>query len=72
MNSNLTDEDRADLARILRQLIDADRYPLSPKVQRLKELLAKIDPTPDRAVAPYPAPKRAGQPSLLLSRQRRR
>jgi len=41
MIPNLTDQDRADLARILRQAIDADRYPFSPRVRRLKELLAK-------------------------------
>jgi hypothetical protein len=29
-------------------VIDADRYPLSPRVRRLKELLAKID-SGDRA-----------------------
>jgi hypothetical protein len=38
---NLTDDDRADLARFL-----ADRCPLSPRVRRLKALLAKIDPVP--------------------------
>jgi hypothetical protein len=39
MTPNLTDNDRADLARFL-----VDRYPLSPRVRRLKVLLAKIDP----------------------------
>jgi hypothetical protein len=38
---NLTDNDRADLARFL-----VDRYPLSPRVRWLKALLAKIDPLP--------------------------
>ena len=38
---NLTDNDRADLARFL-----VDRYPLSPRVRRLKALLTKIDPCP--------------------------
>jgi hypothetical protein len=37
MTTNLTDEDRADLARFLREAID--RYPLSPRVRRLEELL---------------------------------
>jgi hypothetical protein len=36
--ANLTDNDRADLARFL-----VDRYPLSPRMRRLKALLAKID-----------------------------
>ncbi|MGA8760018.1 MAG: hypothetical protein WB611_27605, partial [Stellaceae bacterium] len=44
--SNLTDEDRADLARFLREAIEADRFPFSPRVKQLKALLAKIDPRP--------------------------
>jgi hypothetical protein len=46
MTTNLDPQDRADLARFLREAIEADRYPLSPWVRRLKELLAKIDPAP--------------------------
>ena len=44
MTPDLTDTDRADLARFLRDAIDADRYPFSPKA-----LLAKVDPTPEGA-----------------------
>jgi len=72
MTSDLTDQDRADLARILHELIEADRYPFSPKVRRWKELLAKLDPAPASSVTPYPAPKRAGVPSLSLSRKKQR
>jgi hypothetical protein len=46
--SDVRPEDRADLARFLREAIEADRYPLSPRVRRLKELLARIDPRPRR------------------------
>jgi hypothetical protein len=47
-------------------------YPLSPRVRRLKELLAKIDPAPAPAVSPYPAPKPPRQPRrhFALGRQR--
>jgi hypothetical protein len=62
MNTNLTDTDRADLARFLREAIEADRYPFSPRVRRLKELLAKIDPTPAPVVSPYPALRRSERP----------
>jgi hypothetical protein len=31
--------------------IEADRWPFSPKARRLKELLAKIDPSPELRVA---------------------
>jgi hypothetical protein len=44
MTPNLTDQDRAEMAPILRDLIDIDRYPFSPKVPRVRELLAKVDP----------------------------
>ena len=40
MSPNLTDQDRAELARIIRDVIEAERYPFSPKVRRLKEVLA--------------------------------
>jgi hypothetical protein len=32
MTPKLTEEHRADLARFLREAIEADRYPLSPRV----------------------------------------
>jgi hypothetical protein len=72
MTSNLDPQDRADLARFLREAIDADRYPLSLRVRRLKELLAKVDPAPAPAATPYPAPKPPGQPSLVLAKKKRR
>jgi hypothetical protein len=52
--------------------IEADRCPLSPRVRRLKELLAKIDPAPAPAVKPYPAPGPPGQPSVVLAKGKRR
>jgi hypothetical protein len=72
MTTNLTDRDRADLARFLREVIDADRWPFSPRVRRLKEPLAKIDPTPSTAVTSYPAPKPSERPSFVLAKKRRR
>ena len=72
MATNLTDQDRADLARFLREAIEADRYPISPRVRRLKELLARIDPAPAPAVTPYPAPKPIGEPSFVLVKRRGR
>jgi hypothetical protein len=42
MTTNLDPQDRADLARFLREAIAADRFPLSPRVRRLRELLAKV------------------------------
>ena len=72
MTTNLDPQDRGDLARFLREASEADRFPLSPRVRRLKELLAKVDPAPAPAVTPYPAPKPIGEPSHLLAKRRRR
>ena len=39
MKLDLTDEETAALARLLSETIDADRYPLSPRIQLLKAIL---------------------------------
>ena len=70
--SNLTAEDFADLARFLREAIDADRFPFSPRVKRLKALLAKIDPPPPAPEPfPPPPPKPPGERSTVLGKKRR-
>jgi hypothetical protein len=61
---DLDEEERQEMARLLRQAIDGDRYPWSPRVRRWKAMLAKLDP-PATSPAPYPAPKPSGEPSLL-------
>ena len=60
MTLDLTEEETAALARLLTNTIDADRYPLSPRIQLLKEILAKIRPEPERE--PLPEPKRYEPP----------
>jgi hypothetical protein len=57
---------------LLREKIAADRFPLSPRVRRLKSALAKLDPSaaPQRS-EPLPPP----QPwvnSMIGQRKRRR
>ena len=49
---DLTEEETDALARLLRRRIDDDRYPLSPRVQTLKVILAKILPEPAREPLP--------------------
>jgi hypothetical protein len=44
MRPDLTDEETDALARLLRDTIDADLYPLSPRVQMWEGILAKIWP----------------------------
>jgi hypothetical protein len=52
MTLDLTEEETAALARLLTNTIDADRYPLSPRIQLLKGILAKIRPEPKRDPLP--------------------
>ena len=66
-----TDEERAALARALRQLIDADRFPMAPRLKPLKSALAKLDPTPERAAEPLPPPKPWTNSSIGQRRGRR-
>ncbi len=48
MQPDLSDEDIADLAKLIKRAIDDSRYPFSPEVRRWKELLAKLQPEPIR------------------------
>ena len=63
---NLTDEDYSDLAKVVREAIDAERYRIGPRIKKLRGLLAKLDPASmERAVTPYPPPRPSAEPSLL-------
>jgi hypothetical protein len=56
---DLAPEEYAELARLVRAAIDGDRYPLSPRVRRLKDILTRLDPkSAPRVVTPFPAPRR--------------
>jgi hypothetical protein len=68
MQLDLTDEEIAALARLLTNTIDADRYPLSPRIQTLKGILAKLRPEPVRE--PLPAPKVYAPPRASAARRR--
>jgi hypothetical protein len=65
MPLDLTDEETAALLRLLREAIDGDRFPLSPRVQVLRAILARLKPEPARpAASPEPrvyAPPRKGR-----------
>jgi hypothetical protein len=52
MQVDLTDDETAALTRLLTNTIDADRYPLSPRIQLLKAILGKIRPEPARDPLP--------------------
>lgn len=69
MMLDLTEEETDALARLLSRTIDDDRYPLSPRIQTLKALLAKVRPEPVRQ--PLPPPK-VHAPPRAKGRYRRR
>jgi hypothetical protein len=46
MMLDLTEEETDALAKLLSRTIDDDRCPLSPRIQDLKGILAKIRPEP--------------------------
>jgi hypothetical protein len=48
MMLDLTEKETDALAKLLSRTIDDDRYPLSPRIQTLKAVLAKIRPASAR------------------------
>jgi len=64
-----TDEEREELVRALRQMIDGDRFPLSPRIRRLKAILEKLEP-PRAATEPFPPPKPPAEPTHARRRRR--
>jgi hypothetical protein len=66
---DLTDEESAALAALLRRTIDADRYPLSPRIRVLQSVLDRIEPAPVRE--PMPPPKVYAPPRATAARRRR-
>ena len=61
-NLELSDDDAQELVRVLRGAIDSDRFPLSPRVQVLRAVLARLRPEPARPAA-SPAPRVYAPPS---------
>jgi hypothetical protein len=51
---DLTDDDKVALAELLRDTIAADRFPLSPRVRRLRAILAKLAPPAPQLPRPSP------------------
>jgi hypothetical protein len=69
MTPDLADEETADLVRLLSDTIDNDRYPLSPRIQTLKAILAKLRPEPAREPMP---PRKVYAPPRATATKRRR
>jgi len=70
MQPDLSPEDRAAIAALLRDAIAADRFPLSQRVKNMREILHKIEP-PQPEPFRFP-PLKQGRPSQVLRKQARR
>jgi hypothetical protein len=58
---DLTEDEHAELVRLVRQAIEDDRFFLAPRAKRLRSILSKLDPAViERAAAFYSPPKPAG------------
>jgi hypothetical protein len=51
-NLELTEAQKEALIRELSQIVQNDRYPLSPRIVALKEILAQLRPEPARVPLP--------------------
>ena len=68
---DLTDEDCNDLARLVREAIEAEPYRIGPRINRLRLLLAKLEPELERPAAmPFPPPLPSAVPSPLYRKLR--
>jgi len=68
--SDLTDDDKAMIAKLLRETIAADRFPLSPRVRRWQTILDKLEPPAPRSELPPLKP--LGQPRMAIAKKRGR
>ena len=68
MQPNLSPEEYAALAGILRDMIAADRFPLSPRVRSWRAILDKLEPPAPRI--PLPPLKPPREPSMVVARMR--
>jgi hypothetical protein len=52
MHLDLSDDEKAALIRELDQIINNDRYPLSPRIMTMKAIRSKLRPEPIREPLP--------------------
>ena len=57
MHVDLSDDEAAALIRELHEIVESDHYPLSPRIRKLRGILAKLRPEPVRE----PSPLRKGR-----------
>jgi hypothetical protein len=69
MHLDLTDEEAAALTQELHDILENARYPFSPRIRTLREILGKLRPEPVRE--PLPPPKVYAPPRATAGRRRR-
>jgi len=62
MHLDLSDEEADALAQELHDIVECDRYPLSPRIQALRAILGKLRPEPARKPLP---PLKHYEPSVF-------
>jgi len=67
--ADLDDAEKAALAALVRQVIAAGPFPMSPRIRTLRTILDKLEPASSRPQQ-IPAPKPSGEPSLLYRKLR--
>jgi hypothetical protein len=67
--SRLTDDEKTTLVALLKRTIDADRYPLPPRIGQLRGILAKLE-GPKPAPTPLPSQRRYAPPRHTAARRR--
>jgi hypothetical protein len=70
--SRLTDDEKTALVALLKRTIDADRYPLSPRISVLRGILAKLEPPEPVRAPPPPLPHYAPPRAKAAQRRSRR
>ena len=63
MSTQLTEDEIAGLIGYAREKFAAERYPFAPALRPIREVLAKLDPTPKPEPLP---PRKRYVPSLVL------
>jgi hypothetical protein len=69
MNLELDDEETAVLIKELSHITEDDKYPFSPRIRVLQEILGKLRREPVRE--PLPPPKQYAPPRATRARRRR-
>jgi hypothetical protein len=65
----LSDEESRTLIDYARQRFAEERWPMSPKLRPVREIMEKLDPKPE---APLPEPAKRVEPSWRMARKRGR